>query len=45
MKNTKTWLDFLKLRVSWGQVGNAKHLAITVSENAYELISLIGACR
>ena len=23
MKNTKSWLDFLKLRVSWGQVGNA----------------------
>ena len=23
MKNTKGWLDFLKLRASWGQVGNA----------------------
>jgi len=22
MKNTASWLDFLKLRVSWGQVGN-----------------------
>ncbi|MGM9780048.1 MAG: SusC/RagA family TonB-linked outer membrane protein [Prevotella sp.] len=22
MENTKSWLDFLKLRVSWGQVGN-----------------------
>ena len=23
MKSTKSWLDFLKLRASWGQVGNA----------------------
>ena len=23
MKSTKGWLDFLKLRASWGQVGNA----------------------
>ena len=23
MKSTESWLDFLKLRVSWGQVGNA----------------------
>ena len=23
MKSTASWLDFLKLRLSWGQVGNA----------------------
>jgi len=38
MKSTRSWLDFLKLRVSWGQVGNAnincyQYLAPVTTEN------------
>lgn len=38
MKSTKSWMDFLKLRVSWGQVGNAnincwQYLAPVVTTN------------
>lgn len=38
MKSTKSWMDFLKVRVSWGQVGNAnincwQYLAPVVTTN------------
>lgn len=39
MNSTKSWMDFLKLRASWGQVGNAnincwQYLAPVVTTNA-----------
>ncbi len=40
MASTKSWMDFLKLRVSWGQVGNAnvpcyRFLAPVTTENTH----------
>ena len=40
MAKTKTWMDFLKLRISWGQVGNAnvpcfRFLAPVTAENTH----------
>ncbi len=39
MKGAKTWLDFLKIRASWGQVGNQnigdyKYLSLIKTDNA-----------
>lgn len=49
MQNTKSWLDYLKLRASWGQVGNQnisnyQYLApITTSNTHYKFGTGMGA--
>ena len=40
MESTKTWMDFLKIRVSWGQIGNQdiapfQYMALYSFKNSY----------
>lgn len=47
MRNTQSWLDFLKLRISWGQVGNQdiapyQYLAPMKSTNTHYLFGTSG---
>jgi TonB-linked SusC/RagA family outer membrane protein len=48
MENTQSWLDYLKLRVSWGQVGNQnisnyQYLAPVTSTNVHYLFGVPGS--